>query len=260
MKKRKVGTRAVGRNTVTGAATSIRGLYLVLDFITESEEAQLLRDLCGGAAVESVVEPCGRWKTSVWNGECLMQKWGVVSDMRPKSSSATGRTVRLPDPERHANEALFPPLCLAAITKRLVSLWCGSAETEALAFSAAGVAKGYGGWRPNMANANLYRADKGHTLAPHADDRQLSGPVLATLSLRGDASMTFRNEKAERAGLPAVAIKFAMPRRSIQFVCNDARYAWTHGIAREDLPAAGIPRVSVTFREETLSSPTSSAR
>jgi alkylated DNA repair dioxygenase AlkB len=243
----------VGRDAATGAARSIRGLYLVRDFITEGEEAQLLRDLCGGEAVERVTRPSGRWHTSVWNGECLMQKWGVVSDMRPKSSSATGRTVRLPDPERHANEAHFPPPCLAAITERLVSLWCGSAETEALAFSAAGVAKGHGGWRPNMANANLYRADKGHTLAPHADDRQLSGPVLATLSLRGDASMTFRNEKAERAGSPAVAIKFPMPRRSIQFVCNDARYAWTHGIAREDLPAAGIPRVSVTFREEALS-------
>ena len=46
--------------------------------------------------------------------------------------------------------------------------------------------------------------------------------------------MTFVNEKDQTAGAPAVAIRFPMPRRSIQIVCNEARYNWTVRLYNKD--------------------------
>lgn len=67
-------------------------------------------------------------------------------------------------------------------------------------------------WRPNEANAILYQRGSGHVLGAHCDHRAMSGPILATLSLAGEATMTYT--KAQQP--PAERHRVTLPRRSIQ--------------------------------------------
>ena len=98
---------------------------------------------------------------------------------------------------------------------------------------------------PNEANANLYDRGEGHYLGAHFDHRGVSGPFLATLSLEGDACMTFRREDTGHA------VRVELPRRSIQLVCRTARYSYTHEIAHSDMHSPR--RISITFRMAKLS-------
>jgi hypothetical protein len=50
-------------------------------------------------------------------------------------------------------------------------------------------------FRPNEANAIWYDRDRGSYLAPHCDDRQLSGRILCNLCLAGDAVMVYSRDK-----------------------------------------------------------------
>ena len=77
------------------------------------------------------------------------------------------------------------------------------------------------------------------------DDRQLSGAILATLSLNGDCRMTFVHGKVDGR---SVAVE--LPRRSLQLVTREARYDWKHSIKNRDLEADR--RSSITFRETKI--------
>ena len=78
---------------------------------------------------------------------------------------------------------------------------------------------------PNEANANKYIKADGHMLQPHYDDRQLSGPVLANLSLAGAAVMTYDN-----TGGKGPPVRVPLPPRALQLVTGEARYDWRHAI------------------------------
>jgi alkylated DNA repair protein alkB family protein 4 len=80
----------------------------------------------------------------------------------------------------------------------------------------------------------------GHWLKAHFDDRHVSGELLANISLCGDCYMTYTH------GSTGVQKRVRLPRRCLQVVTKDSRYAWTHGIANEDL--LDERRVSLTFR------------
>jgi hypothetical protein len=53
---------------------------------------------------------------------------------------------------------------------------------------------------PNEANAIEYQRALGHSLAPHCDDRQLSGAVLVNLCLADDAIMTCNRDSKQTGG------------------------------------------------------------
>eukprot|EP01052_Picozoa_sp_SAG31_P004285 SAG31_NODE_176_length_21334_cov_12.211067_14_plen_126_part_00 len=110
-------------------------------------------------------------------------------------------------------------------------------------------------FRPNEANAIEYVPGKGHHLAPHCDDRRLSGDVIATLSLACDAYMTYeldgsvRSLSQKRKVQPSI-IRTLLPRRSLQVQTGSVRYDYRHGINKGDF--SGPRRVSLTFRQNKL--------
>ena len=95
--------------------------------------------------------------------------------------------------------------------------------------------------RPRPVRRRYRRGE--HHLTAHYDDRARSGPILATLSLGGEATMTF---VAGDGSSREVAVE--LPARSLQLVTRAARYEWTHEIRRTDIRSPS--RVSITFREE----------
>ena len=108
---------------------------------------------------------------------------------------------------------------------------------------------------PNEANAIDYRRQLSHFLAPHCDDRRLSGAVLVNLSLAGDARMRYTEDrpvarqKLARATTvtSSKSVLVLLPRRSLQVQTGRVRYNFRHGIAAEDF--LHERRVSITFRQ-----------
>ena len=96
------------------------------------------------------------------------------------------------------------------------------------------------GWKPNECNSNKYIKSKGHYLTAHFDDRELSGELLANISLGGDAEMVYENPKTKKT------VSVYLPRRSLQIVSKESRYSWTHAIPHASLHCE--ERVSLTFR------------
>ena len=101
---------------------------------------------------------------------------------------------------------------------------------------------------PNEANAIDYRRSLNHFLAPHCDDRRLSGAILVNLSLAGDARMRYTEDrpvarKGARADPKSVLV--LLPRRSLQVQTGRVRYSFRHGIAASNF--LDERRVSVTF-------------
>ena len=107
-----------------------------------------------------------------------------------------------------------------------------------------------GAFVANECNANSYRPATGHYLEAHMDDRQLSGELLATLSLGGECEMEFVREHSGPSRAP---VHVRLPRRSLQVMTGEARYEWTHAIPRRCFGAGCLRRVSVTFRGQGLS-------
>lgn len=68
------------------------GLYLVPEFVTEEEEAELLRCLdspegggqgppaAAGAAARAAAGPASPWQHSTFNGNCDSQSFGVITE------------------------------------------------------------------------------------------------------------------------------------------------------------------------------------
>uniref|UniRef100_A0A0G4FM00 Alpha-ketoglutarate-dependent dioxygenase AlkB-like domain-containing protein n=1 Tax=Chromera velia CCMP2878 TaxID=1169474 RepID=A0A0G4FM00_9ALVE len=197
--------------------SSLQGLFLIENLVSQEEEAQLLSFLFNNPSIQSpavehpqpesdssrilaVPQRSGRstdgplplslppppsaaavaasgWRQSGFNGPYLVKTWGVQTDFQKRCVSA---------PDRSRGGRLFPSESLDFVWKRAKEL-IGKKRIPALE-----------GWRPNEANANLYLSDAGHFLEPHFDDRFLSGPVLMTLSLQGHCAMTYKKGKQEQ--------------------------------------------------------------
>jgi hypothetical protein len=179
----------------------IPGLFLCEDFVSEEEEIELLKHIDN-------TKP--DFLFSKWNGFCLTKHWGVLLDVATRVISS--------------KEQKFP-----AFLEKYVNRMCEGGKFLPMA-----------GWKPNEVNANKYLKHKGHFLSAHFDDRQLSGELLANISLRGNAEMEYRNPKTKEI------VRVYLPRRSLQIVTKESRYSWTHGIPFECLHSD--VRVSLTFR------------
>lgn len=185
------------------------GLIVIEDFISEAEEADLVRYL----------ESAKDWKPSTRNGRCEMMHWGHMIDY----SGAKPKT-RLPD--KQAGEQDLPEF-LKFIVERF---------TKYSALSA---------WSPNNLNASRYVKEKNHFLAPHFDDRKLSGEIICNVSLLCDCVMTFR-----KPGTTVTPFRVLLPRRSAAVMSRSSRYDFTHEIAHEDFH--GPKRLSLNFRQQVL--------
>eukprot|EP01059_Diplonema_ambulator_P015819 TRINITY_DN2702_c0_g3_i2.p1 TRINITY_DN2702_c0_g3~~TRINITY_DN2702_c0_g3_i2.p1 ORF type:complete len:165 (+),score=17.06 TRINITY_DN2702_c0_g3_i2:2-496(+) len=112
-----------------------------------------------------------------------------------------------------------------------------------------------GGWTPNEGNINSYIRSRGDKLPDHFDDRALSGPILAVVTLTGSASVTFKTfpknasqpQIDARQVAPLTTTKIHCPTRCLQLVTGPSRYNYTHGIENTDL--SEDRRVSVVLRQ-----------
>lgn len=195
------------------ASSSIPGLYIYENFITEEDEARILAYLDGTLGDESFVP----WTPATFNGKFSGKRWGVHCNLRDKRVTAAERP--LPD---FVQSLILPKLAALA--------------------PMAGI-------HPNEANAIDYRRDMGHYLKSHVDDRQLSKEPIANLSLAGDCYMTFTNVSPRR-NTSVMQSKVLLKRRTLQILTGAARYDYSHGIEHSDLLSAR--RVSVTMRESPL--------
>lgn len=171
------------------------------------------------------------WKTTTFNGLCQSKMFGV-------RTSLGGRTVRAPRAEWGERE-----LCEEAFLRPTLARLNGE-DVRSVLFRVS-TASSVRTWAPNECNANRYLEPQGHHLTPHFDDRQLSGPVLANLSLGGHCAMTYTQGHGKSAA--SVEVKVALPPRTLQLVTGEARYNWMHSIDHDDL--ASDQRTSITFRE-----------
>ena len=130
------------------------GLRVLENFVTEAEEAELLRRL----------DAEGAWRASTFSGSNHSQMWGARPDWG-------GRTVRKPDPAKGEREM---PEWLDFIVERF--------QRAHPSLSA---------WWANQCNANEYVRSRGDFLRPHFDDRRLAGEIIVNVCLASDCVMTF---------------------------------------------------------------------
>ena len=195
------------------------GLYLIPNFITEIEEQILLAWLDDDSEGH-------KWELSQFNGECLTKRFGVRTTLYGKE-----RVVRQPGKD----DFPLPPF-LTFVTDRLKALAQSFKTIDSKL--CAELEK----FKVNEFNANSYKKSHGHRLEAHVDDRQLSGPLLANLSLGAKVSMRYRLEKNKD-----VTFDVPLPRRTLQIVSQSSRYNYTHEIPN-DLMEDGR-RVSITMRQ-----------
>lgn len=186
------------------------GHALVLDLLTEAEEEALV------AFIDGPQSP--PWHESRHNGIHRGKYWGVVMNLAE-------RTV-------HEPQVPFPQF-LAIVVERI---------RAAIPYLA--------DFNPNHVNAIWYDRGRGDWLKAHVDDRSLSGDCIVNVSLVGACTMTYAPIKGAKTAALAAEVKVRLPRRCLQVQSGDARYYWTHAIAREDLEEPR--RVSLTFRENKL--------
>ena len=197
------------------------GLYLLKDFITKDEERLLLSSLDAHPS---------KWEHSWFNGHCLTKHFGVHTEFYGKD-----RHVRSIDPGSNADEHSIPPFTSFLFDRlKLLPALVAHADPKLCAELAKFV--------PNEFNANAYQKALNHYLTKHVDDRQLSGPLLANLSMGAESTMRYTLEKD-----PGQVLDVVLPPRTLQIVGGDARWNWTHEIPN-DLLGAGR-RVSITIRQ-----------
>lgn len=197
------------------------GLFLLKNFISEDEERFLLSSL------EAHPSP---WEHSKFNGHCFTKRFGVHTEFYGKD-----RHCREIDPERNPGEHNIPAFT-TFLFDRLKLLPALIAQTDPKL--AAELTK----FAPNEFNANAYAKAQNHYLTRHVDDRQLSGPLLANLSMGSEVVMRYMLEKD-----PKQVVDVTLPPRTLQIVAGEARFNWTHEIPNA-LMANGR-RVSITIRQ-----------
>eukprot|EP01062_Namystynia_karyoxenos_P037779 TRINITY_DN27485_c0_g1_i1.p1 TRINITY_DN27485_c0_g1~~TRINITY_DN27485_c0_g1_i1.p1 ORF type:complete len:314 (+),score=80.57 TRINITY_DN27485_c0_g1_i1:50-991(+) len=205
------------------ATAGIPGMYQFTDFITPAEEGALLADF------DSLP-----WYFGTNRDKIRSARWGVFTDFGKRA--VTQGTAGASDDD-------LPP-CLAPLRTRLLEQnrpWSGMLQ----------------GWIPNEGNANEYVSAQRQSLTDHFDDRALSGPIVAMVSLLGRCDMTFlwhrghTQPQIDRGAVsPRPPIKVHMPPRSLTLLTGQARYDYTHGIRAEDFPDPR--RYSVVFRQAKL--------
>ena len=171
-----------------------------------AEEEEALLEFLDGPA-------CGvAWEFRNFNGPSRGKRWGVITDLRKRTVSPA----RVP-----------VPAPLAALAQRMVA----AAPTLIPTFN------------PNGCNAIDYVKAAGHEITAHCDDRQLSGDILANLSLAGDAVMTYTSDREKEAtGEGAAAAPLAPApdgRRPIQLAACDPQRRPAGAAPRLDHVQAG---------------------
>lgn len=184
------------------------GLMTLHDFISEDEEAALVRHLDAASP---------GWCATLSKGRRRHQEFGVPYN----SKASDGFVVEEPaGPRRPPGEL---PAFLSTVTARLrSSLRCLS------------------NFEPNQVTCNEYLRSLGNSLGAHYDDRRLSGEYIVTLSLLSDAGMVFDQESSSSM------VVAPMPRRSCHILSGESRYHWRHAVLPDRLE--GERRVSITFR------------
>ena len=169
------------------------------------------------------------WKHSSFNGHCMSKTFGVKTEFYGKD-----RHVRQIDPANNLSEHAIPPYInfLFDRLKLLPPLFAAQSKLSAE------LAK----FAPNEFNANSYVKAQGHFLSRHVDDRQLSGPLLANLSLGSQVAMRYCLEK----DLTKV-VDVTLPRRTLQIIAGKARFDWAHEIPNNLMENSR--RVSITMRQ-----------
>lgn len=201
---------------------NLPGIWLINNFITAEEEANLLQALDG-----DVQTP---WKHSSFNGHCMQKVFGVRTQFGLPNET---RLVRQNDPEKGEYDV---PLYMAFLIERYGRLISGFPDEFSANLGE------FQQFRVNECNVNSYEKAKKHYLKFHYDDRFLSGPILMNLSLSGRVMMTYYHpEDAQQKH------KVILPPRCLQLISSTARWEYLHGIENEDLLDAR--RVSITFRQ-----------
>ena len=197
--------------------TCIPGLYLLYDFISESEEKSLLAQIA-----EDSKNP---WKHSSFNGHCLSKTYGVKTQFGLPGEE---RLVRKNIEELGEHDV---PHYFSSLINRF----------EALVNDMNISSLGGKSFKVNECNINSYLKSAAHYLRPHFDDRALSGPILINLSLLGQCNMTY----TKASTLETTSVN--LPPRCLQIVSGEARWSYLHGIKAEDIIDG--QRISVTWRQ-----------
>jgi alkylated DNA repair dioxygenase AlkB len=195
----------------------IPGLYLIYDFVSETEEASILEFLD-----QDIANP---WRHSSFNGNCETKKFGVKTVLY-----GSERAVHEPGQQDFPLPGWIDFLILRL--KELPDLFKEinpKLKNELIAFDV------------NEFNANSYQKHLGHFLRAHVDDRQLSGPFLANLSLAAEVTMRYVHEKN------GDCVDVVLPPRTLQLVTQTSRYDWTHEIP--NFLMEDTRRVSLTLRQ-----------
>ena len=208
-----VGKLVIERNK------KVDGLYMIYNFISEEEEALLLDQI--------YKDEQNPFRRSDFNGHCNSKKYGVVTIQSPMY----GETRNVRENDMTKGEWPLPAYLKQFLLPRLKQLSLHRTTELPELFKE---------WTPNECNINEYVQQFGHYLTPHFDDRQLSGPILANLSLHGNCSFTYRNSPNNELEVVFV------PRFSLQLVTGDSRYKYTHEINKEHI--YDEKRVSITLR------------
>ena len=155
-------------------APSLPGHFLIPDFITEAEEAELLAFVDGGEATNP-------WRPSTFNGKHRGKRWGVEVDLRLREV----RPARRPMPRVLSRS---PSACARRRPGR-ARRSPSSARTRRT---------------PSSTTA------AGSVLLPHVDDRQMSSDLIVNLSLGGACVMTYVGRGRGREG---TEVDVRLPRR-----------------------------------------------
>ena len=222
----------------------VPGLWLIYNFISEEEEAGIIRNL------DEDVTP---WRFSSFNGNCNSKSFGVKTQF---GTPGEERCVRRNNPalgEFDIPQYLGPyPTRLHHIIHSALNTPQSNQNIHQNENTKLGL--NYQQKKlpppeivqfvPNECNANSYDALSRHYLRAHFDDRILSGPILMNLSLNCDSRMTYhlavKNSTEQQWSI-------SLPRRTLQLVTGPARWKYRHSIKAEDV--LGDRRVSVTWRK-----------
>eukprot|EP00929_Paragymnodinium_shiwhaense_P053635 TRINITY_DN26863_c0_g1_i1.p1 TRINITY_DN26863_c0_g1~~TRINITY_DN26863_c0_g1_i1.p1 ORF type:complete len:884 (-),score=243.48 TRINITY_DN26863_c0_g1_i1:316-2967(-) len=217
------------------AQALLPGLRLWEDFISTEEEEELVKWL------DSCNPP---WKHEQFGVPTLYwsKEFGWRSTVQPRAARR---------PAAEAGEEEMPQsgilATLAARFQEREAPWC----------------KELRGFDPNNANVNDYHRKEGHRLHMHWDDRGIFEDRLLSLSLLGDATMSFADSGRsnlrggpesglDKDGRRSACLRVRLPRRSLLLLRGAARYEWQHGIP-EPTDFAADRRIAVIFRRVTKS-------
>ena len=153
-KRRKSEAAAAPPSIFAVPHETLGGQYIVADFLSEEEEAEILAFLDDPTA-----DP--PWKDCRFNGKHRGKHWGVRIDI------AAGKLLE----QTHAMPDVLRRIVLKMRTVDVLQTFY-----------------------PNECNAIDYVKAQGATLKAHCDHRGLSGDVLVNLCLAGSATMTYTKD------------------------------------------------------------------